>query len=170
MRFHKSIKHLVRLLSRIKERRIISMQNSSRVFGLILTLLGLTPVIIVLSNAWISGVSFLDLSSLYEFLWSNRFNVGFGIGFQLFYLVIAGAVVIILGVFLLARKTERVEEMTVMAEDLRVTLECTNCRYQWKEEFSKTQLQSMGFPQNRRISRRRCPDCRKFTRPRIIRI
>jgi hypothetical protein len=160
----------VRILPRIKEQKITITRNPGRVFGLILTLLGLTPIIIALSNAWVSGISFLNLSVLYEFLWANRFTTGFGIEFELFYLIIAGTAIIILGVFLLARKTEHIEEVTIVAEDLTVTLKCTNCSYRWKEEFSKKQLKAMGFPQNRTISRRRCPDCRIFTRPKIIQI
>ena len=141
-----------------------------RIFGMVLILLGLTPIIVVLSTAWASGVSFLDLSALYDFLWTNRFYIGFGIGFELVYIIITGAVVTLLGVFLLTPKTERVEEVTVVTEDLTVTLGCTTCGHQWKEHFSKTQLQSMGFPQNRTISRRKCPVCGKFTRPKIKRI
>lgn len=157
-------------MPRIREQKITITRNPSRIFGLILTLLGLTPIIIALSNAWASGISFLNLTVLFDFLWVNRFNAGFGIEFALFYLIIVGTIIIILGVFLLARKTEHVEEVTVVAEDLTVTLKCTNCSYRWKEEFTKEQLQAMGFPQNRTISRRRCPDCRIFTRPKIIQI
>lgn len=158
------------LLARVKEQKIIFVRKSGRIFGLTLTLLGLIPIIIALSNAWVSGVSFLNLSVLYEFLWTNHFNVGFGIKFELFYLVIAGVAAIVVGIFLLARKTEHIEEMTVIADDLTVTLKCTNCGYEWKEQFSKAQLQAMGFPQNRTISRRRCPNCRRFTRPKITEI
>ena len=142
-------------------------RNSSHIFGWVLTLLGLTPIIVVLLNAWTSGVSFLDLSALYGFLWANQFYIGAGIGFELIYLVIAGTVIAILGVSLLARKTGHIEKVTVITDDLTVTLECTVCRHRWKEHFSKTQLQAMGFPQNRTISRRRCQACRKFTRPKI---
>ena len=151
-------------------RRIRVAQNSSHIFGLVLTLLGLTPIIVVLLNAWTSGVSFLDLSALYDFLWANRFNMGFGIGFELVYVIIAGIVTILIGVLLLARKTEQIEELTVITEDLTVTLECTVCKNRWKEHFSKKQLQSMGFPQNRTISRRKCLVCGRFTRPKIISI
>ena len=162
-------KLMVRLLSK-SVRKITVVQNSSHILGLILTLLGLTPIIAVLSNAWASGVSFLDLSALNGFLWNSRFNVGFGIGFEFIYLIIAGAVMILLGVYLLARETERVEEVTVITEDVIATLECTNCRYQWTEYFPKTQLESMGFPRNRTISRRKCLACGRFTRPKIMRI
>lgn len=151
-------------------RRIIVARNFSRIFGWVLTLLGLTPIIVVLLTAWTSGISFLDLSALYEFLWTNRFHIGFGIGFELIYVVIAGAVTVLLGVFLLARKTEEIEELTVMTDDLTVTLECTVCKHRWKEHFSKTQLKSMGFPQNRTISRRQCSVCGRFTRPKITSI
>ena len=148
-------------------RRIIVARNPSRILGWVLTLLGLTPIIVVLLTAWTSGVSFLDLSALYEFLWTNRFYIGFGIGFELIYVVIAGTVAILLGVFLLARKTQEIEELTVITDDLAITLECTVCKHQWKEHFSKTQLKSMGFPQNRTISRRQCSVCGRFTRPKI---
>jgi len=162
-------KLMVGLLSR-SVRKIIVVQSSSHIFGLVFTLLGLTPIIVVLSNAWASGVSFLDLSLLNGFLWTNRFNVGFGIGFKFIYLIIAGAVMILLGVYLLARETERIEEVTVITEDVTVTLECTNCGYRWNEYFPKTQLESMGFPRNRTISRRKCLVCGRFTRPKIMRI
>ncbi len=143
-------------------------RNSSQILGLVLTVLGLTPIIAVLLNAWTSGISFLDLSALYGFLWTNRFYIGFGIGFELIYLVIVGTVIIISGLALLARRTRQIEEVTVVTDDLTVTLECTVCKNRWKEHFSEAQLQAMGFPQNRRISRRRCEACRKFTRPKII--
>lgn len=160
----------VRVLPRIKEQRITITRNPGRILGLVITLLGIAPIIIAFSNAWSSGISFLNLSALYEFLSANHFNAGFGIEFELFYLIIAGTAIIVLGVFLLARKTEHIEERTVIAEELTVTLQCANCSYRWKEEFSKAQLKSMEFPQNRTISRRRCPNCRRFTRPKIIQI
>ena len=143
-------------------------QNPSQVLGLVLTVVGLTPIIAALLNAWTSGISFLDLSALYEFLWTTRFHIGFGIGFELIYLVILGTIIIISGLALLARRTRQIQEVTVVTDDLAVTLECTVCRNQWTEHFSEAQLQAMGFPQNRRISRRRCDACRKFTRPKII--
>jgi len=146
------------------------MQNSSHIFGLGLTLLGSALIIVVLSNAWVLGVSFLDLSALHEFLWTNRFNISSGIGFELVYLIVAGTVTIFLGVSLLARRTERIEEVTVITEDVTATLECTNCGHRWKEHFAETQLQLMGFPQNRTISRRKCLACGRFTRPKITRI
>jgi hypothetical protein len=160
----------VGLLGIVKEEKIIFARKSGRIFGLILTILGLVPIVIALSNAWISGVSFLNLSVLYEFLWTNYFDAGFGVKFELFYLVIAGVAAIILGVFLFMHKTEHIEEMVVVVDDLTVTLKCTNCSHEWKERFSKAQLQAMGFPQNRTISRRRCPNCKKFTRPKITQI
>jgi hypothetical protein len=149
-------------------RKIMVSGNSSQILGLVLAVVGLAPIIIVLLNAWASGVSFLDLSAFYGFLWTNRFHIGFGIGFELIYLVFVGAVTIISGLALLARRTRQIEELTVVTDDLTVTLECTLCRYRWKEPFSQAQLKAMGFPQNRTISRRRCPACRRFTRPKII--
>jgi len=143
-------------------------RNPNQILGLVLTVLGMVPIVVVLLNAWMSGVSFLDLSALYGFLWTNRFYIGFGIGFELIYLVIVGMVIIISGLALLARRMRQIEEVTVVTDDLTVTLECTVCKHRWKEHFSEAQLQAMGFPQNRTISRRRCQACRKFTRPKII--
>ena len=145
-------------------------RNSSNILGLVLTVLGLTPIIVVLLNAWTSGISLLDLSALYGFLWTNPFYLGFGIEFELIYLVILGTVIVISGLALLARRTRQIEEVTVVTDDLTVTLECTVCKNRWKEHFSEKQLQAMGFPQNRTISRRRCQACRKYTRPKIISI
>ncbi len=143
-------------------------RNSNQILGWVLTVLGLTPIIVVLLNAWTSGVSFLDLSALYGFLWSNWFYIGFGIGFELIYVVIVSSIITISGLAFLARKGRQVEEVTMITDDLTVTLECAVCRNRWKEHFSEAQLQAMGFPQNRTISRRRCQACRKFTRPKII--
>lgn len=157
-------------MSRRNERKIIVVQNSSRILGLVLVLLGLTPVVVVLSNAWASGVSFLDLPALNGFLWTNRFILGFGIEFESIYLAIAGVVVFLLGLSFLARKTERIEKVSVLTEDVAITLKCSNCGKKWIEFISKTQLQSMGFPQNRTISRRKCRTCGRFTRPKIISI
>jgi len=151
-------------------RKIVIARNSTRIFGLVFTSLGLASIIVALSNAWASGVSFLDLSTFNEFLWTNRFHIGFGIEFELIYLIIAGAVTILLGVSLLARRTERIEEVTVITDDVTATLECTVCGYRWKEIFSETQLESMGFPRNRKISRRKCPACGRFTRPKIMEV
>jgi len=148
--------------------KVMVAQNSSQILGLVLTVLGMAPIIAVLLSAWTSGISFLDLSALYGFLWTDRFYIGFGIGFELIYLVILGSIIIISGLALLARRTRQIQEVTVVTDDLTVTLECTVCKNRWKEHFSEAQLQAMGFPQNRRISRRRCAACRKFTRPRII--
>jgi hypothetical protein len=148
--------------------KVMVAQNSRQILGLVLTVLGLAPIIAVLLNAWTSGISFLDLSALYGFLWTDRFYIGFGTGFELIYLVILGSIIIISGLALLARRTRQIQEVTVVTDDLTVTLECTVCKNRWKEHFSEAQLQAMGFPQNRRISRRRCEACRKFTRPKII--
>lgn len=149
-------------------RRITFARNSKNILGLVLTVFGLAPIIVVLSNAWISGVSFLDLSALYSFLWENSFFIGSGIGIEVIYIVMAGIVTTIFGLYMLARKTERIEEVTVITEDLPVTLECTVCKHRWNERFSKTQLKSMGFPQNRTVSRRKCRSCGRFTRPKIM--
>ena len=149
-------------------RKTMIVQNPTRISGLILTFVGLAFIIAVLSNAWASGVSFLDLPMFNEFLWTTGFNIGFGIQFKLVYLVIAGAITILLGVSLLARRTERIEEVTIITDDVTTTLECTVCGYRWNEIFSETQLDSMGYPRNRTISRRKCVVCGRFTRPKIV--
>lgn len=156
-----------KLLSR-SVRKITIVRNSTRISGSLLTLLGLAFIVAALSNAWASGVSLLDLSAFNGFLWTNRLNIGFGIEFEYIYLVIAGAITVLLGVSLLALKPSRIEEVTVIGEGVTVTLECGFCGYRWKELFSETQLESMGFPKNRTISRRKCLACGRFTRPRIV--
>lgn len=149
-------------------RKVMIARNSSQILGLVLTFLGLAPIIVVVVNAWTSGISLLDLSALYDFLWTGTFNTGLGLKFELIYVVIMGTIIIISGLVLLARRARQVEEVTVVSDELTVALECTVCKHRWEEDFSEAQLQAMGFPQNRRISRRRCEACRKFTRPKII--
>lgn len=151
-----------------RRQEIVVRKHSNRALCGVLTLAGLTPVVVVLLNAWVSGVSLLDLSELHRFLWTNRFYLGFGFGFELFYLVIAGIIAAFSGVSLLARKTPHIERRIVVADDVAVTLKCANCGSRWTEYLPKTQLKLMGFPRNRMISRRRCHECGRFTRPRIV--
>ncbi|MEA2089540.1 MAG: hypothetical protein U9O89_02115 [Thermoproteota archaeon] len=51
---------------------------------------------------------------------------------------------------------------------VRVLVECSVCKSRWQEVLTKAQLQSMEFPKSRTLSRRKCPNCGKFTRPKII--
>ncbi|MFQ6081410.1 MAG: hypothetical protein ACE5OW_07075 [Candidatus Bathyarchaeia archaeon] len=52
--------------------------------------------------------------------------------------------------------------------EVTVLLECPLCEHQWKELMTKAQLRSMGFPEARTLPRRRCPNCGKFIRPKIV--
>jgi hypothetical protein len=52
---------------------------------------------------------------------------------------------------------------------VKVLVECSVCKSRWQEMLTKDQLESMDFPKSRTLGRRKCPDCAKFTRPKIIR-
>ena len=52
--------------------------------------------------------------------------------------------------------------------EVTVLLECPFCEHQWRELMSRAQLRSMGFPEARTLSRRRCSNCGRFIRPRIV--
>lgn len=51
---------------------------------------------------------------------------------------------------------------------VNVLVECSVCKSRWQEQLTKAQLESMEFPKSRTLSRRKCPNCGKFTRPKII--
>lgn len=96
-------------------------------------------------------------------LWVDYELFGLHLGKLLYYLV-AGVVFAAAGATVLILRQERVH----VAEEIPVLLECTSCKNQWRESMSKTHLESMGYPEVRALSRRRCSNCGKFTRPKII--
>ena len=75
-----------------------------------------------------------------------------------------GVVLLLIGGIILVARREKIQ----VVEEVAVLLECPRCKNQWKESFGKEQLKSMGYPQVRTLSRRKCSDCGKFIRPKIV--
>jgi len=80
------------------------------------------------------------------------------------YSTLLGVVLLVVGAAILVVRRERV----TVVEEVNVLLECPYCKNQWREPTSKPHLESMGYPKVRTLSRRKCPKCAKFIRPKIV--
>ncbi|MCW3994268.1 MAG: zinc-ribbon domain-containing protein [Candidatus Bathyarchaeota archaeon] len=103
------------------------------------------------------------LSALEASLWTEYTDLTLGIGLKPIHYAIFGIVFVIIGSAIFIARRERV----TVTEEATVMLECPYCKHQWRESMSKTHLKSMGYPRVRTLSRRKCPKCAKFIRPKI---
>jgi hypothetical protein len=141
-------------------------KKSGYALGLLLCIIGILILLLVLWNLYAAGA----LTSLSEF--SKRLAENFVIlgveltqfGLKLVHYTILGVVLLVVGGAILVARRERVR----VAEEVSVLLECPQCKNQWRESLSKTHLESMGYPKVRTLSRRKCPKCAKFIRPKIV--
>jgi len=119
-------------------------------------------LLIVIWKTWENEVySSSDvLSALNTFL----FTTDLWLGLQPIYYTVLGFVLLIGGVAILVGRRERV----AVVEEVSALLECPFCKNQWRESLSKTHLKSMGYPKVRMLSRRKCSNCAKFMRPKIV--
>jgi hypothetical protein len=129
--------------------------------GLSLCIIGVVLLLAVVWKWWDTEVfsssdvvSALSASFTGETLWP---------GLALGYYLIIGAVLLGTGSAILVLRREKV----AVTEGLTVVLECPLCKYHWQEAMSKSQLQAMGYPSVRTLSRRKCANCAKFIRPKI---
>ncbi|MGQ9459906.1 MAG: hypothetical protein ACUVRA_01560 [Candidatus Bathyarchaeaceae archaeon] len=141
-------------------------KKSGYALGLLLCIIGILILLLVLWNLYDAEA----LTSLSEF--SKRLAENFVIlgveltqfGLKLVHYTILGVVLLVVGGTILIARRERVR----VAEEVSVLLECPQCKNQWRESLSKTHLESMGYPKVRTLSRRKCPKCAKFIRPKIV--
>ena len=131
--------------------------------GVLLFVIGVIVLGVVLWKLWQFEVfSSPDiLKALSEKLYEE--NV-FGMGLKLFHYPIIGVILLLVGGAILALRREKIQ----VVEEVTVLLECPRCNNQWEEPMGKEQLKSMGYPQVRTLSRRRCSNCGKFIRPKIV--
>ena len=131
--------------------------------GVLLFVIGILILGVVLWKLWQFEVfSSSDiLSALSAKLYEE--NV-FGMGLKLFHYPIIGVILLLVGGAILALRREKIQ----VVEEVTVLLECPRCNNQWEEPMGKEQLRSMGYPQVRTLSRRRCSNCGKFIRPKIV--
>ena len=133
--------------------------------GVALCVIGVILLVVVVWKWWDAGVfvssdvvSALIASFLQEFA-----DISLGVGLRILHYVVMGVVLIGIGSAILLLRREKV----VVTEGVTVTLECPLCKYQWHESLSKSNLEAMGYPEARTLSRRKCAKCGKFIRPKI---
>jgi len=85
-------------------------------------------------------------------------------GLKPIYSTLLGVVLLVVGAAILVVRREKIR----VVEEVKVLLECPFCKSQWREAMSKPHLESMGYPKVRTLSRRKCPKCAKFIRPKIV--
>jgi len=142
-------------------------KKSGYALGLLLCILGIIILLLVLWNLYDVG-ALTSLSKFSEQLLEKNFVI-LGIelktiGLKLVHYTLLGVVLLVVGGAILIARRERVR----VAEEVSVLLECPYCKNQWRESLSKTHLESMGYPNVRTLSRRKCSKCAKFIRPKIV--
>ena len=146
-------------------RRTILKKKPGYTIALALCIIGALMLLIVLWKMWEDGV--YSSSDIISTLNTSLFNTTLGIGpleLQLIHYTILGFALLIGGVAILVGRRERVS----VVEEVPAVLECPFCKNQWREPLSKAHLESMGYPNVRTLSRRKCSSCAKFMRPKIV--
>ena len=137
-------------------------KKSGYALGLLLIIIGIIMLLVVLWNLY-QAEALTSLSDFSEQLLKGEFVI-LEFGLKLIHLTLLGVVLLVVGGVILIVRRERVR----VAEEVSVLLECPQCKNQWREPLSKTHLESMGYPKVRTLSRRKCPRCAKFIRPKIV--
>ena len=141
-------------------------KKSGYALGVILGIIGVIILLLVLWNLYQEDA--LTLSDFSKELLEGEFVI-LGTKLELFELklihyTLLGVVLLIVGVAILIARREKIR----VVEEVSVLLECPQCKNQWREPMSKAHLKSMGYPQVRTLSRRKCSKCAKFIRPKIV--
>ncbi|TET57653.1 hypothetical protein E3J51_02500 [Candidatus Bathyarchaeota archaeon] len=134
--------------------------------GLLLSAFGVLLLLVTLWKWWDIGVLTSPdiMLAVSESLWAEYPEIAFGVGLMIVHYVTVGVVFLIVGVVILVIRREKIR----VAEEVAVTLSCPYCKNQWREHISKAQLEHMGYPKVRTLSRRKCSKCAKFIRPKIV--
>jgi hypothetical protein len=131
-------------------KRILRRQTSGYVLALILCLTGLTAILVALWKAWLEVSSGqVSVSTLWELLWTQRLGFILGMEFKLGYLIILGAVSIVVGVviLILSRQWFSLPGETVWYQ-------CPFCKKRWKALRDKALVH--------------CPHCRQLVHPTMV--
>ena len=148
-------------------RMTIIRKKTGYALGLSLCIVGIIMLLITVWKLWAEEVfaSSDVLSALQASLWTEYTDLTLGIGLKPIHYTIFGILLLVIGSTILIARREKV----TVTEEATVLLECPQCKHQWRESMSKTHLKSMGYPRVRTLSRRKCPKCAKFIRPKIAR-
>ena len=133
--------------------------------GLALCIIGIILLLVVVWKWWDAGVfsSPNPLSAMSASFLNEYADISLGVGLRILHYIVLGFVLIGIGLAILLLRREKV----AVTEGLAVILECPLCKNQWQETLSKSNLQAMGYPEARTLSRRKCARCGKFIRPKI---
>ena len=147
-------------------RMTIIKKKTGHALGLLLCIIGMILLLILVWKWWDTGVftSSDMLSALSNSLWTGYTDIALGIGLKLIHYTISGIVFLVIGSAILIARREKV----TVTEEVTVLLQCPYCKHGWRESMSKTHLEAMGYPRVRTLSRRKCPKCAKFIRPKIV--
>jgi hypothetical protein len=140
-------------------------KKAGHALGLLLCIIGIIMLLIIVWKLWAEEIftSSDMLSALKASLWIEYTDLTLGIGLKPIHYTVFGIVLLVIDSAILIARRERVS----VTEEATVMLECPYCKHQWRESMSKTHLKSMGYPHVRTLSRRKCPKCAKFIRPKI---
>ncbi|MCK4222785.1 hypothetical protein KAX01_00680 [Candidatus Bathyarchaeota archaeon] len=145
---------------------IILKKKTGYALGLLLSAFGVLLLLVTLWKWWDIGVLTSPdiMFAVSESLLAEYPEIAFGVGLRIAHYVTVGVVFLIVGVVILVVRREKIR----VAEEVAVTLSCPYCKNQWREHMSKAQLEHMGYPKVRTLSRRKCSKCAKFIRPKIV--
>lgn len=140
-------------------------EKKGHALGVLLCIIGIIMLLITVWKLWAEEVftSSDMLSALKASLWTEYTDLTLGIGLKPIHYTVFGILLLVIGSTILIARREKV----TVTEEATVMLECPYCKHQWRESMSKTHLKSMGYPRVRTLSRRKCPKCAKFIRPKI---
>jgi len=141
-------------------------KKSGYALGVILCIIGVIMLLVLVWKWWDTGVFTSEdvLSALSASFWEPYDDIALGIGLKLIHYTVLGVALLIAGGTILIVRREKIP----VVEEVSVLLECPYCKNQWQESMSKAHLESMGYPQVRTLSRRKCSKCAKFVRPKIV--
>jgi hypothetical protein len=130
--------------------------------GVLFCVIGILLLAFVLWKLWNAEV-FIQ-PDVFQALMAQLEVSPFGLGLKLLHYSFIGLILLFVGAGILVARREKIQ----VVEEVTALLECPKCKKQWEEPLGKEQLKSMGYPQVKTLSRRKCPSCGKFIRPKII--
>lgn len=147
-------------------RMTIIKKKTGYALGLSLSIIGIVMLLITVWKLWDTGVFTNQdtFSALQTSLSTEYADIALGIGLKPIHYMVFGILLLVIGSAILIARREKV----TVTEEATVLLECPQCKHRWRESMSKTHLKSMGYPRVRTLSRRKCPKCAKFIRPKIV--
>jgi len=139
-------------------------KKSGYALGLLLCIIGIIILLVVLWKLYDTNALTSFAAARAQLLEGEFAVLGIETGLKLIHSTLLGVVLLVVGGVILIARRERVR----VAEEVTVLLECPRCKNQWRETMSKPTLKSMGYPEVRTLSRRKCSKCAKFIRPKIV--